>query len=114
MDDTATKEAKPSQCVTPTCTFTAISSSNDRQVSYEGAKNGFFSYHLQALVRAEVAPLLAKAVSIEHLWGLWPRTGHSLVQDLGKTLHAQGIPQNPVWQTICTGRIGDKTRFFVE
>jgi len=26
------------------CTFTGMSSSNDKQVSYEGAKNGFFTY----------------------------------------------------------------------
>jgi hypothetical protein len=49
----------------PVCKFTALSSSNDRQVSYEGAKNGFFSYNLLLLVKKELSPLLAKAQSFE-------------------------------------------------
>lgn len=94
------------------CTFTALSSSNDKQVSYEGAKNGFFSHQVHCIVRSELVPLLPKSESFEHLQKLWTRTGHSLLQQIGSTLHKWGIPQNPIWQVI-SGTQTDQTTPFL-
>ncbi len=73
------KETHPADWKPVECKFTALSSSSDKQVSYEGAKNGFFTYNLQALVHKELVPLMDKAQSPEHLFSLWGRPGFSLV-----------------------------------
>lgn len=108
------QETKPADWKPLQCSFTALSSSSDKQVSYEGAKNGFFTYNLQTIVNKELAPLLAKAQSPEHLFSLWNRTGFSLVQDLGNQLHKQGIPQNPVWQAHAAKPITASTPLLLE
>ena len=73
------------------CKFSGLSSSNDKQVSYEGAKNGFFTYFVHMILKEELYPILESATSIEEVLSSWKRTGYSLINETGSKLNRIGM-----------------------
>ena len=96
------------------CKFSGLSSSNDKQVSYEGGKNGFFSYEVHTIVNREILPLLEEKKDLDHVLKHWTRSGYSLVVEIGDRLKRMGIPQNPMWQVIDDKAPGESTSFLLE
>lgn len=66
-------------------------------MSYEGAKNGFFTYFVHAILKEELVPILDKAQTIEEVFSSWRRTGYSLVNECGSKLNRMGLKQYPIW-----------------
>ncbi len=61
-------------------------------MSYEGGKNGFFSYEVHSIVSREIEPLLAEKLDLDFVLSHWKRSGYSLVVEIGDRLKRMGIP----------------------
>jgi hypothetical protein len=83
-------------------------------VSYEGAKNGFFTYFVHAILKEELYPILEKSTSAEEVFRSWKRTGYSLINEAGSKLNRIGMKQNPIWQVNADIKVTEETTIFLQ